>query len=141
MRIQTQRRRAVQGTILDKSERIAMDAVHAGARLNVNGAASTSTGLGGKSMIDDLEIADGFGRKLRPAAACIFVVVVDSIQIDRVAPWPQPAEAKGAAAWGRALLLQRGIGRSNLGGEQNKGQIIAARNRQFLHAITVDVHY
>src|SRR6185312_13361331 len=100
------RRSAVQSAILDKGERIAMDAVHAGARLNVNGTAGASAGLGREPVIDDLEIADSLGRKLCPAAACVLIVIIDSIQIDRVTPWPQSAEAKGAAAWRRALLSQ-----------------------------------
>lgn len=86
--IQTQRRRTVQSAILDKGESIAVDAVHAGSCLNVNGAAGTSARLRGESVIDDLEIDDGFGRELCPAAADVFVVVVDPIQIDRIAPWP-----------------------------------------------------
>lgn len=51
-------------------------------------------------MIDDLEVTDGFRRELCPAVAGVFIVVVDSIQVDRIATWPEPAETESAAAGG-----------------------------------------
>ena len=98
VRIQAQRRRAVQGAVLDKGERIAVDAVYASSCLNVNGATRATATLRGETVIDDLETTDGFGRELGPASPVYSSLSLTPSQIDRIAPWPEPAEAAANAA-------------------------------------------
>src|ERR1700676_510216 len=91
-------------------------------------------------MIDDLKVTDGLRRQLRAASAVVFVVVIDLIEVDRVASWPKTSEAEAAGALAGPLLQQRRIGCGNLRREKDECQIVAARNREFLDAIAVDVY-
>jgi len=52
-----------------------MKMVESGSGLNVDRTSRSAARLGGKSVIDDLEVTDGFRQELRPAAATVLIII------------------------------------------------------------------
>ncbi len=75
-----------------------MNRICPGAGDDVDGAARGSAGLRREAVIDDLKFLDDFGRKLGATRTRVLVVVIEAIDRDIVAAWPEPAEGESAAS-------------------------------------------
>jgi hypothetical protein len=89
---------------LEVDKGIAMRAVETGASLDVDGAAGRATRFSRKAVVDNLEVADGFWRKLRTAASSELVVIGYAVDVDCVTAGTQTSKAKAAARLGESLL-------------------------------------
>ncbi len=103
-----------------------MDGVGAGTSDDSNRTPCSSTGLGSKAMIDDLELLYILERNLRAIAAGELVVVACAINEDRIAAWSQAAKAETAAGKRGSVLRRSCIGRRDPRGQKNKVEEVPA---------------
>jgi hypothetical protein len=140
--IESKGRSCVQRTILKKKECIAVEMVESGPSLYIDGPSRASSRLGLKTMVNDLEVADCLWRELRATATAVLVVVIDSIDINRVATGTKSAEAEPASALREALLQECRVPGSYLWGEQDERQMlrlgIGSSSTRSLSMLTTD---
>src|SRR5438874_9838870 len=103
-------RSCVEDPIFDEKKCIPMMCVCAGPGDYVDGAARRSSGLSRQTLIYNLELADGFKRKLGTGGAGKFIIVVHAIDINGIAARPQAAKAESAVRQrqciGRASMIR-----------------------------------
>ena len=119
-RLAFERLTAVKGGVLGKDERVAMPLVGAAACDDVDRASGGASVLRRDPVIDHLKLVHNLRRKLSPACAGIFVVVVQPVDGDIVASSPQAAKGKAARGEERLTGQGRPGRRQNSRRQQNK---------------------
>ncbi len=116
----------VECAVLDEDEGVAVLEAHARAGLDVDGAAGSAAGLGLEAVVDDLEVADGFGGEFGAAGSGVLVIVIDAVDVEGVAVGAEAAEAEAAGALCERLLRDGGVGLCDLRCEKREDEVVAA---------------
>ena len=117
-----------------------MQCVGAALRHDVDRPAGRTAALDRPPVRDDLELSDEFERELRAGGAGELVVVVQSVDRQRVAARAQPAETESAILESRrhATACRLAVGAGHTWREQHEFQIVPAADGQLLDTLHVD---
>src|SRR6266576_4078756 len=84
----------VQPAVLQKEKGVAVQDVRSAFGDHIDSATGSATVFGGPSVGHDLELAHDLQRQFGPAAAAVFVVVVETVNGQHVAARAQSAKAE-----------------------------------------------
>ena len=116
-----------------------MNDVRTRTRDDVDRTARSAARFRREPIVHNLEFLNDFGRQLRPARSGVFIVVVQPIDRDIVAPRAQAAECEAAAAHGRCATRGRCSRRAgNARRKQYEIEIVAISHRQLLNSFLVN---